>query len=101
MSEADPRLARALDPRDRVPQLTNHPTRFNRLKNSQHVRLEGQQPTAVGGSTKLSRTKTLAKIAREAGDENVGAGRAASQLGWYEFARRFVDGRSVRDVGCD
>lgn len=37
---------------------------------------------------------------RECGDESVDAGRGPGQLAWYEFARRFVVGRSVLDAGC-
>jgi len=37
---------------------------------------------------------------RSCGDESVDAGRGPGQLGWYEFARRFVKGKSVLDVGC-
>jgi hypothetical protein len=37
---------------------------------------------------------------RECGDEGVDAGRRPGQLGWYEFASRWVQGRSVLDVGC-
>lgn len=38
--------------------------------------------------------------ARTCGDESVAAGRAATQAGWYEYATRFVQGRTVLDVGC-
>lgn len=44
-------------------------------------------------STKLSPV-------RFCGDESIDAGRGPGQLGWYEFASRFVEGRSVLDVGC-
>jgi len=37
---------------------------------------------------------------RRCGDESVEAGRAATQLGCYDFALRFVRNRSVLDVGC-
>jgi hypothetical protein len=37
---------------------------------------------------------------RDCGDEGVEAGRGPGQLGWYEFASRFVPGKSVLDVGC-
>jgi 2-polyprenyl-3-methyl-5-hydroxy-6-metoxy-1,4-benzoquinol methylase len=42
----------------------------------------------------------LEVIRRTCGDENVSAGRASTQLAWYEFALRFARGRSVLDVGC-
>jgi SAM-dependent methyltransferase len=38
--------------------------------------------------------------ARKCGDEDVRAGRASTQLGWYQFARQFVEGGTVLDVGC-
>jgi SAM-dependent methyltransferase len=38
--------------------------------------------------------------ARECGDEDVSAGRGPGQLPWYEFALRFVKGKSVLDAGC-
>jgi SAM-dependent methyltransferase len=37
---------------------------------------------------------------RVCGDTDVEAGRGPGQLGWYEFARNFVRGREVLDVGC-
>ena len=39
-------------------------------------------------------------LARECGDEDVTAGRGPGQLPWYEFALRFVKGKSVLDAGC-
>src|SRR5262245_47521947 len=43
---------------------------------------------------------TPARKARQVGDTSVEAGRAAGQIGWYEFATRFVVGKTVLDVGC-
>lgn len=40
------------------------------------------------------------QTARACGDTSVEAGRAPTQLGWYEFASRFVAGKTVLDVGC-
>lgn len=37
---------------------------------------------------------------RPVGDESVRAGRVPTQMGWYDFARRFVKGKAVLDVGC-
>lgn len=42
----------------------------------------------------------LIRAVREVGDTDVSAGRAATQLGWYEFAAQFVCGKTVLDVGC-
>ena len=39
-------------------------------------------------------------IAKECGDESAAAGRGPGQLEWYRFAARFVQQRSVLDVGC-
>jgi 2-polyprenyl-3-methyl-5-hydroxy-6-metoxy-1,4-benzoquinol methylase len=41
-----------------------------------------------------------ASAVRVCGDEDVSAGRVATQLGWYEFAHRFVEDKTVLDVGC-
>lgn len=35
-----------------------------------------------------------------AGDEDVNAGRAGTQIQWYEFSSTFCHGQSVLDVGC-
>lgn len=37
---------------------------------------------------------------KECGDEGIGAGRGPGQLGWYRFALRHVEHKSVLDVGC-
>jgi SAM-dependent methyltransferase len=37
---------------------------------------------------------------RKCGDTGVRAGRAPTQLGWYTFASRSIEGKSVLDVGC-
>jgi hypothetical protein len=44
--------------------------------------------------------KSVRTVVKECGDEGVEAGRGPGQLGWYEFASRFVEGKSVLDVGC-
>jgi SAM-dependent methyltransferase len=43
---------------------------------------------------------TTQSVHRECGDESVDAGRGPGQLGWYSFARRFVQGKHVLDAGC-
>jgi 2-polyprenyl-3-methyl-5-hydroxy-6-metoxy-1,4-benzoquinol methylase len=37
---------------------------------------------------------------RKVGDTSVEAGRGPGQLAWYEYALRFVKGKTVLDVGC-
>jgi hypothetical protein len=38
--------------------------------------------------------------ARDCGDSSVDAGRGPGQMGWYRFACRYVQGKTVLDVGC-
>lgn len=44
--------------------------------------------------------ESISGTAKNCGDTDVSAGRGPGQLAWYEFARRFVKGKSVLDVGC-
>jgi len=44
--------------------------------------------------------QALMQEVRECGDESVQAGRAPTQLGWYEYAARYVEGKTALDVGC-
>lgn len=43
---------------------------------------------------------TACAQARVCGDAHREAGRSPGQMGWYQFAARFVAGRSVLDSGC-
>lgn len=40
------------------------------------------------------------EVARTCGDVSIEAGRGPGQLAWYAYATRYVQGRSVLDVGC-
>lgn len=44
--------------------------------------------------------KVSLRQARETGDLEVAAGRANTQMGWYQLATTFVSGHEVLDVGC-
>ncbi len=43
---------------------------------------------------------TIRTLTRNCGDESVDSGRGPGQEGWYQFARQFVKGKSVVDIGC-
>lgn len=38
--------------------------------------------------------------ANECGDLSIDAGRGSGQLGWYQFAAKIAEGKTVLDVGC-